>query len=163
MEQAARAALRLEGFDDARQRHERRLAARYRGQSFELEIEWTRAGDASGAFHRAHQARYGYAQEANVVEIVSVRLRSHGLVGKSKRARARVSARTRSFARPRGEVKIYFQSERAMRAALYVRDELEAGVRLRSPAIVTEYSTTALIPPGARAELDPYGNLIIEP
>ena len=163
LEEAARAALRREGFNEARQRHERRLAARYRGQSFELEIEWTRAGDVSDAFHRAHHARYGYAQEANVVEIVSARLRSRGLVGKSKRARARVSPRTRSFARPRGEVKVYFDSAKPLRAALYARDELEAGARLRSPAIVTEYSTTALIPPGARAELDPYGNLIIEP
>ena len=48
-----------------------------------------------GAFHRAHQARYGYAQDKNVVEIVSARVRSIGVVEKVK---ARRSAVGRSLA-----------------------------------------------------------------
>jgi N-methylhydantoinase A len=162
MEQAARRALRLEGFTDAEQRHTRRLAARYKGQSFELEIKWTRGGNLSAAFHRAHRARYGYAQEANMVEIVSARLRSVGLVGKQKTERASKTARVRAIAPPQDEVEVYFTNN-ATRAALYVRDELEAGTRLRSPAVVTEYSATTLIMPGARAVVDTYGNIIIEP
>ncbi|HEX8494032.1 MAG TPA: hydantoinase/oxoprolinase family protein [Pyrinomonadaceae bacterium] len=162
MERSARRALRLEGFADAQQRHTRRIAARYKGQSFELEIKWTRAGNLSAAFHKAHRARYGYAQEANVVEIVSARLRSVGLVGKRKPERAQGTARAQAIARPQDEVEVYFTNN-ATRAALYARDELEAGTRLRSPAIVTEYSATTLITPGASAVVDTYGNIIIEP
>lgn len=162
MEHAARAALRLEGFTDAQQRHARRLGARYKGQSFELEIKWTRGGNLSAAFHRAHRARYGYAQEANTVEIVSARLRSVGLVGKSKPERADRATHARAISRPSDEVEVYF-TNKATRAALYVRDELAAGTRLRSPAVVIEYSATTLIPPGARAVVDTYGNIIIEP
>src|SRR5205085_10946214 len=38
LERQARTALRREGFSAAKQRHERSVAARYKGQSFELEI-----------------------------------------------------------------------------------------------------------------------------
>src|SRR6185503_15612355 len=53
MEKAARGSLRLEGFADSKQRHERSLGARYQGQSFELQIKQT-SRNIAGAFHRAH-------------------------------------------------------------------------------------------------------------
>ena len=162
MERMARAALRREGFEETRQRHERLLAARYKGQSFELSIEWTR-GDLSRSFHRAHRARYGYAQEANPVEIVSARLRSVGLVEKLKMERAaRRASGKRAKARPHDQALVQFADGTA-RTAVYQREELAAGARLRTPCIVTEYSSTTLIPHGANAEVDQYGNLIIEP
>ncbi|HKP72807.1 MAG TPA: hydantoinase/oxoprolinase family protein, partial [Pyrinomonadaceae bacterium] len=82
MERAARATLKREGFTGAQQRHERSVAARYKGQSFELEIKWKSTNALAAAFHRAHLARYGYAEERAAVEIVSARLRSRGLVEK---------------------------------------------------------------------------------
>src|ERR1051325_10478349 len=92
MEREARAVLRREGFADAKQRHERSLAARYKGQSFELQIKQT-SGDIATAVHQAHQTRYGYSQKENVVEIVSARLRSIGVV---EGGRARRTKTTRS-------------------------------------------------------------------
>jgi N-methylhydantoinase A len=44
---------------------------RYRGQSFELTVPLQ--PDLAGAFHRAHEERYGYADEAREVELVAVR------------------------------------------------------------------------------------------
>ena len=162
MEHTARAALRREGFGEARQRHERTLAARYKGQSFELEIKWTPGVNLVAAFHRAHRARYGYAQEANRVEIVSARLRSTGIVERLKLRRAGRAARKGVIAPPHDYAPVHF-ADAARRAAIYRRDELPRGARLRSPCIVTEYSSTTLIPPAARASVDIYGNLIIEP
>src|SRR6185295_13438217 len=81
MERTAAVALRREGFPTVKQRHERSLALRYKGQSFELEIKRT-SGNIATEFHRAHQERYGYAQESNVVEVVSARVRSSGIVEK---------------------------------------------------------------------------------
>jgi len=46
--------------------------------------------------------------------------------------------------------------------AVYQREELSAGTQLRTPCIVTEYSSTTVIPPGATTEIDGYGNLIIQ-
>jgi len=44
---------------------------RYRGQSFELTVPLER--DLAGAFHRAHEERYGYADSEREIELVAVR------------------------------------------------------------------------------------------
>ena len=158
MEQEARKALRREGFPDRKQKHERALAIRYKGQSFELQIKTT-SGNIAAAFHRAHRARYGYAQEKNVVEIVSVRLRSSGLVDKPRASRSRTQG-PRLLAKPLDFVEMYFERQKT-RAAVYRREELQSGAHLRIPCAVTEYSATTLVPPGTKAEVDSFGNLLI--
>ena len=158
MERAAAATLRDEGFPAAQQRYERSLALRYKGQSFELEIKQTGAG-ALASFHQAHLARYGYAQESNTVEVVSARVSSTGIVEKLPLHRSKV--KQKSFAKPSRPVNAYLNGEK-LRFALYQRDELVAGERLRVPCIVTEYSSTTLIPRGTSARVDGYGNLIIQ-
>ena len=159
MERTAAPALRREGFPPAKQRHERSLALRYKGQSFELEIKQTR-GNLAASFHRAHRERYGYAQETNTVEIVSARVRSTGVVEKLAERRGS-TARARGFARVAKSVAAFLAGEK-LQVAVYRRAELSPGARLRTPCIVTEYSSTTLIPDGARAHVDDYGNLIIQ-
>ena len=159
MEALARAILRREGFAESKQRHERSLAVRYQGQSFEIEIKQT-SGNIAGAFHRAHHARYGYAQAKNVVEIVSARVRSIGMVEKSKVRRSRFAG-GKSLAKPDSFAESYFERKQ-IRAAVYRREELPAGARLRVPCIVLEYSATTLIPEGATAKIDAHENLVID-
>jgi N-methylhydantoinase A len=158
MEKQARAILRGEGFAESKQRHERSLAVRYKGLSFEIEIKDT-SGDIAAAFHRAHQARYGYAQEKNVVEIVSARVRSIGVVEGSEPRPARIT-KSKGFTKPHGLVNTHFEG-RKVRAAVYHRDGLHAGSRLRMPCVVTEYSATTLVPQGVTATIDTPGNLLI--
>ena len=157
MERHAVALLRDEGFSRAKQRHERSLSMRYRGQSFELEVKDT-TGDIAASFHRAHRERYGYAQEENEIEIVSARLRSSGLVPQLP---VKKIAGSRGVAKPHGATMAYFGG-RKQDVAIYRRDELRGGVKLRTPCIVTEYSATTLIPTDARARIDQFGNILIE-
>jgi N-methylhydantoinase A len=159
MEKLSVASLRHEGFPPARQRHERSLAVRYQGQSFELQIKQT-DGDIANAFHRAHRARYGYAQEKNVVEIVSARLRSLGVVEKLQTERTK-TVRSRHVAK-RLEIAATFFDRKKIRATVYRREELKPGIRLRTPCIVTEYSGTTLVPEAVSASTDRHGNLLIE-
>jgi len=159
IEKQARTDLRREGFPEDKQRHERSLAVRYKGQSFELQIKQT-DGDIAGACHRAHRARYGYAQEKNLVEIVSARVRSVGVVDKFRARRLKTSA-AKSFARPHDLVEAFFGRDK-IRAAVYLREEVVAGSRLRVPCIVAEYSATTLIPAGCSASVDAHGNLIVD-
>ena len=158
MEKVAREMLRREGFVNSRQRHQQRLGMRYLGQSFEIEITNT-SDDPAAAFHRAHHARYGYAQQKNRVEIVSARLRSLGLVEKPEVERMR--SRPPRKVKGHGGTEIYVNGK-AIQAAVYHREELPPGVSLRGPVIVTEYSATTLIPGGARAKMDEFWNLIID-
>ncbi len=143
LEREAARLLRTEGFTRSRQRHERSLAMRYRGQSFELEVRDT-TGDLVAAFHRAHRERYGYAQEASEIEIVSARLRSFGLV--EKLPQRKIAS---------GKIK-------KASVGVYKRDELPAGAKLQTPCIVTEYSATTLIPSDWEAHVDQFGNLILQ-
>jgi N-methylhydantoinase A len=161
MERESRSALLREGFTVERQRHERMLGVRYKGQSFELEIRWHRGGDVAKDFHSAHLARYGYAQEENAVEIVSSRLRSTGIVNELKKERPRRITHKGTLATPRDHAPIYFANGKT-RAAIYRRDDLRPGARLRSPCIITEYSSTTLVPPGARASIDSHENIVME-
>ena len=162
MELSAAAALRREGFPSSKQLHERSLALRYKGQSFELEIKKT-SGDIAAGFHNAHLKRYGYAQESNIIEVVSARLRSTGIVEKlaAQRSPSARSSRRKEFAEAVRNVDAYVDGKKR-RVAVYRRAELTPGARLRAPCIVTEYSSTTLIPQDANAELDGYGNLIIQ-
>jgi len=158
MEHEAREVLLSEGFSLKKQRHERSLAMRYHGQSFELEVKATTV-DIVRAFHIVHRERYGYAQEQNQVEIVSARLRSFGLVGQLEEKKSR-PLRHRQPAKPSAEVAAYLSGKRTT-VGVYRRDELTAGMKLRSPCIVTEYSATTLIPADAETTLDQFRNLII--
>ena len=141
MEREATKVLRGEGFPRAKQRHERSLAMRYRGQSFELEVRDT-TGDLAAAFHRAHRERYGYAQEQSEIEIVSARLRSFGLV--EKLAQRKIGS---------GKSRLH--------GSIYKREELRAGTKLKTPCIVTEYSATTLIDADSKARIDSFGNILI--
>jgi N-methylhydantoinase A len=142
MEREATTVLRGEGFPASRQRHERSLAMRYRGQSFELEIR-NITGDIVAEFHRVHRERYGYAQEQSEIEVVSARVRSFGIVEKFPQR------------------KIASGKNRA-RDSVYKREDLGAGAKLKTPCIVTEYSATTLIPADCKARIDDFGNLLIE-
>jgi N-methylhydantoinase A/oxoprolinase/acetone carboxylase beta subunit len=44
----------------------------------------------------------------------------------------------------------------------YARAALKAGNRLEGPAIVMQYDSTTVIPPGIAAHVDRFGNIVIE-
>ncbi len=155
MEREATEILRAEGFVPPKQRHERSLAMRYRGQSFELDIKDTKQPVA--AFHQAHRDRYGYAQEQGVVEIVSARLRSIGVVEELREDKP--SSRKKKVKASRSVMT--YMNGRRVRAGVYRRDELSTGSVLETACIVTEYSGTTLIPGDCSVKLDEFGNLII--
>jgi N-methylhydantoinase A len=155
MEREATFVLKREGFPASKQRHERALAMRYRGQSFELLIPVK--GNVATAFHRAHRERYGYAQEQSEIEIVSARLRSIGLVERLSMRKIRVK---KGVAKPH-KITTSYLGGRKTSVGVYKRDALDGGVKLRTPCIVTEYSATTLIPADATARVDEFGNILI--
>jgi len=157
LERQALRDLSNEGFKADRVKLIRSAAVRYIGQSFEIEVPFTRRLD--GSFHAAHRERYGYADKTRAIEIVSLRLRGIGVTDKPRLKRT-ASRATRSAA-PDHLARV-FLTERAARVPLYSRDRLRAGTRFDGPAIVAEYSSTTLIPNGWRASVDPWLNMIID-
>jgi len=147
-----------EGFTQFR--IERALDLRYIGQAYELTVP--AAGDFLGNFRRVHQRRYGYADPACPVEVVNVRARFVATTPRPAGATLRTVRYRATPKPPTGRTRhMAFFGGRALRTAIYDRERLAAGNRFPGPAIVSEYSATTLVPPGWRARVDAYGNLVL--
>lgn len=160
LERAARAELRREGFASARQRLLRQLDLRYHGQAYELTLPFSR--DFVRAFHRAHRQRYGYADPARPLEVVNVRLRAVGVTEKPRFVRHAPAGGTPPASARIKRATVYFNGGR-LATDFYLRERLRPGNRFAGPAVIPEYSATTVLPPGWRARVDFYENLVLEP
>jgi N-methylhydantoinase A len=138
------------------------LDMRYTGQSHELTVLLSE-GEGYAAvpelFHAAHEQRYGYRQPEEGVEIVTVRLTA---VAESRPPRFEPEPMRPS--RPEGAVigrKPVWFDRRPHETTQYDRTQLRPGDHLPGPAVIYQYDTTTIIPPGWQAKVDGYGNLVI--
>ncbi|MFL6216438.1 MAG: hydantoinase/oxoprolinase family protein [Blastocatellia bacterium] len=155
LEREAMGDLKREGFAANRIKLARSVAMRYVGQSFEIDVAWSNRFESR--FHAAHRERYGYADAQRATEIVSLRVRATGVTDKPRLLRS--SSKPRKAA-PRHTADVYL-SDRAERVPVYARDDFEAGLKLRGPAVITEYSSTTLIPADRQVAVDEWLNLIV--
>jgi len=58
------------------------------------------------------------------------------------------------------EQEIYFDKG-FLKSPLYRRDLLSPGDTIEGPAMITEYTSATILPPGAIAKVDGYGNVVI--
>ncbi len=157
LEREAIRALKHEGFGKDRLKLTRSAAMRYAGQSFEIDVPWSKRFESM--FHAAHRERYGYADSSRDIEVVSLRLRAAGVTQKPRIERQRQGRPHRVIA---SNTEVVYLTERAVRVPVLARDQLAAGTKFAGPAIITEYSSTTLIPPRCGVEVDPWLNLVIE-
>ena len=136
----------------------RSVDLRYRGQGYELNVPFQE--DMLATFHALHRQRYGFANEQRPVEIVNLRVR--------------MIAKTEAFDPPRHDLQegdgrqaitstraVYFDGEMHS-TRVYSREALRPGDSFTGPAIITEYSSATILPPGDRLQVDALENLIIE-
>ena len=157
LEREAARDLKREGFGKDRTKLARSVAMRYTGQSFEIDIPWSKSFEAR--FHEAHRERYGYADSSRSIEVVSLRLRAAGVTQKP-RFKRQLSGKANRV-EPINIQRVYL-NERPSRVPVYSRLELKAGTMLEGPAIITEYSSTTLVPKRFTVKVDPWLNLVIE-
>jgi N-methylhydantoinase A len=159
LEARAKADLAAEGFSPDRMVLERQLDMRYQGQSHELPVRFV--ADPFQAFHARHEATYGYADQTRLVEVVTVRLRARGVTDKPTfTPAARLYTVVPDPARLGVRPLIWRGSE--LPAMWYDRERLLPGNRFAGPALVAEPSATIFVPPAAKVEVDPFGNLVID-
>ena len=158
LEQTARAEFAAEGLTGTPTYS---LDLRYRGQGYELNVPFDPSAPSSSldAFHQLHQQRYGFCDPAQPVDIVSLRLRLTAPAEPcvpEPRPLVPGDGRSACYA----ERAIFFDG--AFRPSrLYQRDRLVPGDVLDGPALITEYTSATALPPGCRASVDPFGNLVI--
>ena len=139
----------------------RSLDLRYRGQGYELNVEYDRQSPIRSleTFHALHQKRYGFKQESRQVEIVNVKLRMIS-AGESYAPGERELTPGDGRAALEGAREIYFDGQ-FQASRVYRGDALASGDAIEGPALITEYTSATLLPPGCRAQVDGFGNLVI--
>jgi len=110
------------------------------------------------AFEKAHKARFGFIDRGKriVVEAVSVEAIGGGGAFREPRlktSRARLPAPARKTR--------FFSGGRWHRAAVYTRDQLRPGARIKGAAIIIEPHQTVVVEPGWQARLTDKNHLLL--
>ena len=170
IEAAAESELAGEGLDPRAAIFEREFDMRYAGQGYELRVplalsltDGAALAAARARFDEVHERIHGHAAKEKGVEVVSYRLRVRVRVPKfSPQAQ---EARPPAPPPPgalKGTRSVFFDAHEARETAIYDRDRLGVGAVFAGPAIVEQFDATSVVPPGWRASVDRYGNLILE-
>ncbi len=155
------------GFKASEVAHHRRLDLRFKGQEYTITVELdanTRSDtavlrSARRQFVDAHRQLYGHGDADADLEIVSVRCRAVGRVNPPTIAPLPVTGKAPIKTRD-----VHFREAGGFVATKIIdRDSMASGVTIEGPAIVEEWTTTTLAPPGWQVTRDEYGNLMLEP
>lgn len=143
----------------------RQVAARYRGQDYELavevpsgELEERTLDQTVAAFHEMHEGRYGYSLQGQPVEFVDLMVTAMAKVGPPQ-STSGSAPQGRGPLCERGRRELLLEAGRAQPCPVYVRADLRPGTRVSGPAIVQQYDSTVFVAPGYRAQADGLGNL----
>ena len=163
LEQAGADRLARDGFPPARQSVRRAALARYVGQSSEIEVPLPE-GDAARVlaelperFGAEHERTYGFRAPPNEpVELVGL-----SVIARGNPARPRLPGRVPAASCVTPALRrAWFGEQGWVETPVVDRATLSATPR-PGPLIVQEYDATCLVPPGATARLDGFGNIVI--
>jgi N-methylhydantoinase A len=157
IEDEGRERLRADGFAEDEIELTPLIDMRYAGQSYEEQIP---AGDLEPAalaeeFQTRYKRRYGYQRDASMCEIVNLRVTAIGAVLKPSLA---VGGAVEAIPEERAEV---IFGDVGHDAVVRHRDALSAGEAVAGPAVLEEYSSTLVVPPGWAGEVNEFGCVVL--
>jgi N-methylhydantoinase A len=144
-----------------------RADVRYAGQehtiTVPLETAWTEDGEGLLAglrdrFVTLHRQLYGHGEPESPLEIVTVRCRAVGRVARPRFARWPVEGRAEArTVRP-----VYFRRAGGfVDTPIYDRERIGNGQAIEGPAMVEEWTSTIVVPPGWSARVDRLGDVLL--
>ena len=136
------------------------IDTRYRGQGYELNIPFS--PNLIADFHHSHAQRYGYSHPDREIELVTLRLRAI-VKAPSVNPVSRSQGSSSHALRPHGSEKssVWFDGK-IHTARILERASLVPSRKYVGPVVITEYSATSVVPPGASFAIDKASNLQIE-
>src|SRR4029077_3665043 len=166
MEEAALADLMQEQFARAQLTTLRSAGMRYRGQSYEVSVavsELNNEADLAALakrFHEAHRRRYGHMAESEAVEIVNFQVTAVGAVPKPQFGTVAMP-KTLQPPVPHETRTAYFNAPDPTEVPVFRRSTLAAGAVIDGPAVIEEKTSTTVLYPGQRGEIDCYLNIAV--
>jgi len=137
------------------------LDLRYRGQGYELNIPYdpNHPSHSLEAFHALHRQRYGFSNPLKPIEIVNLRLRM--IAAAEPYAPTHIDLIHNAPAPTPSATKDIFFNGRFVPSNFYHRPDLSPGNTISGPAMITEYTSATILPPGCTAQVDGFSNLLI--
>ncbi len=139
---------------------------RYFGEGHEVHVEIPQGLSGTAMldfmweeFHKVHDRTFGFNYRGQQdVELVNLRVRA---VGRQSRPQIKAVESVQSEAAPFGERKVYWRATGWIDVPLFRRSELALDQHISGPAIVEEYGSTIVMPPGWSLRTDRYRNLVL--
>ena len=168
MEHDGRELLSAAGTDDASVRVENLAAMRYRGQGYDVEAgisrQMLKKRDRAAireAFETSYRKQFGRVEPGMPVDIVSWRVIVSGPRPAIELARAGSASGSNDALK--GRRRVYFGTGIGfVDVPVYNRYGLSPGHIFEGPCIFEERESTAVVPPDARATVDPMLNLLVD-
>ena len=164
MKAEGRRRLREDGLRDEQIYFAPSMDLRYRGQAYEINLTVSNhplseedLKETCSRFHEEHQRIYGHAAPDEPIEIVNLRLVAIGKAPKPT-LKHRESKSVESV--KRRERKVYFPETGWVSCPIFSRELMPCAIT--GPAIIEGRESTIALLPGQRANVDAWGNLIIE-
>ena len=162
-----RTQLRSEGFDDASHQVLTQVDMKYQGQVSELTVAMAPGrvtpqtlSKLAESFGEEHEKTYGYRTDAPY-QLVNVRVIARGLSQES-RVPEHLSVTGTPGDGGRSQRRVYFGPTRGwLDTPVMDRTALDGGGGT-GPLVIEEYDSTAVVPPGWRASIDRWTNIILE-
>ena len=154
--------MRHEGVADDQVVMERSIDMMYQGQWRSLAVP---AGSPVGSldalvskFHGLHEREYNFRRDGAPVDLYRLNLRAVGMVPKAALAEHSLGGALPAAKERRP---VWFGGSEPYDTPVYWRPDLPAGVSFTGPAIVEQLDSTTVIPPGAKAEVDKFLNIVM--
>jgi N-methylhydantoinase A/oxoprolinase/acetone carboxylase beta subunit len=169
LEEQARRQLEEDGLPADRILIQRVADCRYLGQGYELRVDvpsgaiddaWLKKVRAD--FDDIHEREYSRRFEDSDMEIPNVRVRGIGLMPALEVPETDAGGSADNALRYERDAWFRVGGElKQVSTRFYDRSALKAGNELEGPAIVNQYDSTTVIPPGLTARIDRFGNVVI--
>jgi len=166
LEKEAREVLLEQGIKEGKIFLFRELDVRYLGQSYELqvsvpsELNENSLNKVIESFHEKHRRMYGYCMRDEEVEFVNARIKAIGRITRPNIPKQPLQGAVPDENSILGFREVYFgREEEFHKTPIYVRERLKPGNMIEGPAIIEQYDTTTVIPPGWSAKVDEFGSL----
>jgi N-methylhydantoinase A len=137
---------------------ERFVDVRYRGQSFEITVPYSKR--FMEEFEELHRRIYGYTHSRDK-EVVTLRVRLTGVTEKPEIEEFEEVPMELPSEAVLKEKEVSFEGT-YQKTPVIDREKLSPGNEFSGPALIVEYTSTTLVPPWAKVKVDRFKNLILE-
>ena len=115
----------------------------------------------SEKFHQTHEQEYTFRLNDSKIEVVNIHLVAFGILDKAELEKLQKSKTTSADSALIGTRWVDFDNSTRLTTSIFDREKLMPGMKFKGPAIIEESTTTTVVLPDNRVEVDDFGGLHI--